>query len=727
LENFTDIKINSWEKNLLAKKCFFLFIDNKNIFAEDEKQRFLEETDKILKHRFSILSKEITFGKKINWHTNFAGKSWPNIPYQILNQKHFNFRSKEYIGDVKLPWEFSKHLHFQDLAKAYLLTGDEKYAREFALEIENWLSDNPYEFGVNWTQGLIVAQRAVSWIIALSVFAQSFSLSEKLLKKIIFSLYQHALFIEKTYEIGIRSTNHLLGELTAQIILSVVFPEFKNSQKRLKFAKYQLGKELKLQIYADGVDYEKSTNYQRYILEFLFLLLMLEKRGLLTVPSAFKKKAELMTEFLMHMTQPKGLLQPISDADGARVFVLGQDINDIRPHLALASWLFNRADFKYVSEERTDEIAWFLSNDELLKLNKITPEVPAKTSVVFKEGGYWVSRQNWSKDSSWLFFDCGLMGLGQWPPDFSVGVHGHSDILNFGLALGEETFITDNGSYSYTTELPFHQYFRGASAHNVAIVDNQDQNIIENSPWMAKQVARPRNQSYYFGSELAYVSGEHTGYLRLKNRILAKREIIFFKKRKFILIKDSFLGQGNHQINEIFHCFRGLKIIKRKNCFKIKAKRNILVVKPLGPANLSHFFGQKKPIRGWYSPDYGRKEKTHSLDVHFNLSCPASVYLLLSWGEAKFSNQTLIELFGRTIKSINKKIITIAKPSEAPVEIWPQKFKGFIGRRISNLYFKHPLLAKFLSSLGLIKRLLRPKIQKMIDQGLNKDNFSRKA
>src|SRR2546426_8943851 len=65
--------------------------------------------------------------------------------------------------------------------------------------------------------------------------------------------------------------------------------------------------------------------------------------------------------------------------------------------------------------------------------------------------------------------------MGDWPDEVSVGTHGHSDLLTFGLAVGGETFLTDIGSYTYTGSRPWHDYFRSARGHNVLLVDGQDQ------------------------------------------------------------------------------------------------------------------------------------------------------------------------------------------------------------------------------------------------------------
>ena len=56
----------------------------------------------------------------------------------------------------------------------------------------------------------------------------------------------------------------------------------------------------------------------------------------------FMEKVEKMLEFIMHIIKPDGHVQPISDADGARVFNFNNShINDHRSYLALGALIFN--------------------------------------------------------------------------------------------------------------------------------------------------------------------------------------------------------------------------------------------------------------------------------------------------------------------------------------------------------------------------------------------------
>lgn len=756
MKNYSKINQSYFKKPLLFESRI----------SSQEKKRIINEANQVLKHFFIILSRSIKFGKKINWHTNFSDKSWPKESYAEFRARNYDFDSKRYLGDIKLPWELNKHLYLQDLAKAYLITKNEKYAQEFVEEIEDWLKENPFMVGVNWTEGLIAAHRAISWIIALGGFIGSSKITSQFLKDLHQSLFQHALFIEKTYEFCQRASNHLLGELCAQIVISTIFPEFDGSKKRLKEAIGNFRKELQLQVYRDGVDYEMSLSYQRIILEFLYLPLILEKRNLVKLPREIIKTAEKMTEFMMHMTQPNGLLQPISDADGARVFVLGQDINDFRPHLALAAWLFDRKDFKYVSEGKIDPIAWFLSKDELSTFDQIKAIPPKQVSMAFEEGGYWTSRQNWVKDSSWLFFDCGYMGMGKWNKEIPVGVHGHSDTLNFGLSLGEEASLTDNGSYSYTTERPFHQYFRSSLAHNVALVDGQDQNKIINKPWLACQYALPQNSRSIFSKELTYLRGEHTGYLRLPQPIIYRREILFFRKENFLILKDTFLGKGEHQIEERFHLAPGLKIKKIYNGWEAIARKASLKISSQTPTDISFSKGQTYPVEGWFAPNFGTKKESYVLKFSYKIQASQSIYFLLSWQKRPIVQvQEIPEIFEKNLAKIQKpKIVMLVtnnltadprvqKEAESTSRVGfeievlafspenndhsfkhkdylvyhliyeqPQvvyRIRNWFGRKVMKIYFSSKFFSQFFSFFGALKNFLRSKTLNLIDNDIN--------
>jgi len=89
----------------------------------DEAAEILREADEICGHRFRLLGYEsLEYGSQIDWHLDpVHGKrapldAWFKIP----------FLDFAVVGDHKVTWELNRHQHLVTLAKARLLSSDEK-------------------------------------------------------------------------------------------------------------------------------------------------------------------------------------------------------------------------------------------------------------------------------------------------------------------------------------------------------------------------------------------------------------------------------------------------------------------------------------------------------------------------------------------------------------------------------------------------------------------------
>ena len=91
-----------------------------------------------------------------------TGAIWP---------RHF-FASYDTVSsggpDVKRVWELNRHQHLPRLGKAYLLLGEERYAREVVAQMLGWIEQNPTRTGVHWYSSLEIAIRSLSWLWAVS-------------------------------------------------------------------------------------------------------------------------------------------------------------------------------------------------------------------------------------------------------------------------------------------------------------------------------------------------------------------------------------------------------------------------------------------------------------------------------------------------------------------------------------------------------------------------------
>jgi len=134
--------------------------------------------------------------RPIDWYSDFkTGTRWsPGVLYTETEIIKGNG------SDIKVPWELSRFQHLSTLGKAYWLSGNEKYAREFVEEINDWIESNPPLHGVNWTCSMDIAIRAVNWIWGYYFFNDSPSMTEEFLLKFLTSLLIHGKHIRSNLE-----------------------------------------------------------------------------------------------------------------------------------------------------------------------------------------------------------------------------------------------------------------------------------------------------------------------------------------------------------------------------------------------------------------------------------------------------------------------------------------------------------------------------------------------
>ena len=92
-------------------------------------------------------------------------------------------------GDPKVIHELNRHQHLVALAKAYFLTGDERYSREAIAQMESWIDQNPPSVGINWQSSLEIAIRSISWIWAIFLLLPSEPLTDACAARIGRSLF----------------------------------------------------------------------------------------------------------------------------------------------------------------------------------------------------------------------------------------------------------------------------------------------------------------------------------------------------------------------------------------------------------------------------------------------------------------------------------------------------------------------------------------------------------
>ena len=510
-----------------------------------------KELDAVQHSRFSVHDY-----KSIDWHIDFkSGYRWNPKRY------HKSIRYGHRVGvDVKVPWELSRCHHLATLGEAYFLSENEKYAKEFVNQITDWIENNPPKFGVNWTCTMDVAIRACNWLLAWDFFKGASLINNEFITKFFKSLLQHGRHIKNNLEYSeALISNHYLSDVVGLVYLGILVPEFKESEKWKDFGIDQLKKEMKKQVYADGVNFEASTCYHRLVLELFFyatfLIIINDKSfkednfvevGNEILGEEYLQRLYKMFDFVFYALKPNGRMPQIGDNDSGRLHVFAkQKVLDMRYLLTLGAVFFKEPKFKIKEFGFCEEALWIFGEKGHKVWQGLEDSCLANVgSRAFPDAGWYVMRNN--KD--YMIISCGLNGQN------GNGGHCHNDRLSFELCINGEDVIVDPGTYIYTAELKWRNKFRSTAYHNTVVVDGEEQNRFneENLFWMGND-AQVKVNKWETNDEYDFLDAQHSGYERLSEPVTHRRQILFDRKQGYWIVRDILTGKGKHIFDLYFH------------------------------------------------------------------------------------------------------------------------------------------------------------------------------
>ena len=505
-------------------------------------QRLREKADGICEGRFDLLGfTNLSFGDPIDWHFEpLAGKRLPLVHWSQLD-----YLDVEIAGDKKIIWELNRHQYFMTLGQAYWLTRDEKYARVFTRHLESWMEANPPKLGVNWASSLEVAFRSISWLWAFNFFKSSPWLTKETSQRARKFLYISARHLESYLSTYFSPNTHLTGEALGLFYLGTLLPEFKEAKRWQHLGSGILIEQLPVHVRPDGVYFEQSSYYHRYTTDFYIHFLLLSRANSFPLPEQVEEYLVLLLDHLMYITRPDGTTPLFGDDDGGRLAMLDvREANDFRGTLATGSVLFDRADYKFVAGDAAEESLWLTGVEGLNRFDSLAAKPPSETSKAFPEGGYFVMRDGWTRESNYLLFDCGPHG------SLNCG-HAHADALSFDLAANGRTLLVDPGTYTYTGSKELRDWFRSSHAHNTVTLDRES-SAVPNTAFSWESKANCLLQKWVSNDRFDFVSGQHDGFTRLQDPALLTRSILFLK-HDYWIIRDTINSLNEHRAEVRFH------------------------------------------------------------------------------------------------------------------------------------------------------------------------------
>ncbi len=283
----------------------------------DWREQAVREAGTLCDHRLELLGYgEVDLGAEINWHRDpVTGAVWPRrfwADYDPVNDVS--------CGDAKTIHELNRHQHLPRLAKAYFLTGEERYAQEAIAQIESWIEQNPEGLGINWQSSLEIAIRVLSWpwtiffLLPSPAFTQGFALR---IKRSLLAQLRHVYAYPSVYS---SPNTHLIGEAAALFMAGLLFDGLDEANEWRIFGAGVLIQEAERQILDDGMHCELSTCYHCYAADFYLQSLILARRNRCDLPPAVGGKVADMLECIVHLTRPDGSLPQLGDDDGGRAW-----------------------------------------------------------------------------------------------------------------------------------------------------------------------------------------------------------------------------------------------------------------------------------------------------------------------------------------------------------------------------------------------------------------------
>ncbi len=528
----------------------------------DEASEILREADEICGHRFRLLGyQNLAFDldgasgggsvggnnfKDIDWHLDPVHRKrapldpWFKIP----------FLDFAVVGDHKITWELNRHQHLVTLAKARLLSGDEKYARELMAQWRSWIKANPYPLGINWGSTLEVAFRSLSWMWVDQLLAGTPEYAQ-FRAGLTPALAFHGRYIERYLSTYFSPNTHLLGEAVALFFLGTLYPQMPGAARWKESGWKIVLHEAARQVRPDGVYFEQSLYYHVYALDFFVYARLLAARNGIEIPPAYDAVLGRMLDVLAALAQA-GPAEGFGDDDGGRLWNPRRNRTEqMTDPLALGAVMYAK---EFSAARLTEEAIWLFGDHAVERFSSAhssPQETPAIRSVAFPDGGIYVLADSQPYAQA-MVVDAGPQGVGR-------SGHGHADALSLRLTMDGRRWLVDAGSGIYISKHPADRdTFRGTGAHNTVRVDEVDQ-AVANEPFSWTHIPTTHAEDWVEGKSFTYFVGSHDGYGRLADPVLHRRHVLKIGGGLW-LVRDVGFGRAEHELEIRWHFASDLEV-----------------------------------------------------------------------------------------------------------------------------------------------------------------------
>ena len=524
-------------------------------------------------------------------HAYFPGNVYPGGPTllerataMLDNRLHDNWNAGTFADlgpdfDWQIAWDRERHktsllrnFFVHNLAIAYGMTGDERYAAKLREALLAWF--RTYPMTPEWFKlhdgYMNTGSRLFHWTEAMNAgFLQSEHCDDEFLMRWLKAVWYQGGQYQRIAG-GQRHGNHHQWECGAvPVFLACYYPEFAEFGALFDRGREALAFHLDECVFADGGYEEHSVMYTAACLRQLYEPFWAAKcTGRELFDERRNERLHGLVRFLTDATTPDGEVAEIGDhySNGA------------------SKWLVDGILYFRDAELKTAMSAMGIptppmSNTSGEIWDALPDRLPEHTTAYYPESGYVFFRDRWAPDGLFMGVSCD-------PKEFWY--HDQNDPLSFVVNVGRQKLLADPAAELYHAhEHPSHAYERVFSAHNVVLLDGQESsgNQVEHEAWQSDE-----HFDFFRGCFRGY-RFEPTAGGRPSKASLAKgktippwrRDLLFVRGRYWIVVDryDEIPDGESHAFHQLFHVAYDVDVRHSGRRFWTTTEEGNVLVAPL--------------------------------------------------------------------------------------------------------------------------------------------------
>lgn len=582
-------------------------VDLSRMGAENERA-LLRAADELLRGRSEILGVVRTDLVEPTWALDpVSGRAYPSDQCAF----RIDYRNPSDGRNVKQVWELSRLHHVTVLACAWQLTRDDRYASTAASQLRSWWAGNPVLRGVNWSSGIELGIRLISWVWArrlLSGWDRAPALFEEN-ETFVHQLYWHQRFLATFPSRGSSRNNHVIAEAAGQLTASCAFPWFAESDRWRRDSAALFSRELVHNTFPDGLDREQAFHYHGLVAELgLVAGAEAEAAGWPLAPETWALLCQ-MVDVVAAVSDRSGGAPRYGDGDDGRALVVTDPgANRWRSLIAVGTAVFGSLPWWPATAPDAQSILI----GALVRRVVQDGQRPADRPSHFAGGGLTILRSPSGRSPEvWCRCDGGPHGF------LSIAAHGHADALAIELRHNGTELLSDPGTYCYHGDRLWRSYFRSTLGHNTLELDGEDQSE-SGGPFLWTRHAHGRTLEVKTTGSVQRWSAEHDGYLRLEAPARHRRTVTLDADAGSLVVSDLLESNGQHRVRMAYHLGPDVRATLRGHQAALSwmatdgtQQRATMALPPELGWGMIH--GSDNPPLGWYSPRFGTKVPSTTL------------------------------------------------------------------------------------------------------------------